>query len=198
MSDDLIESQRRRHEGTFVRLRPIRRGDAGTTLEWRLSKRAALLNGGARTVDEQAAWISARPAKELNFIIETIPSHLAVGMLSLVDIDLVARRAEPARFLIGEERAVRGVPVAAEALLLLYDLAFDALRLHELHGTVAEDNAAMLKWHRYLGVRETGPLPGEVRINGKQQALMGILVTQEDYRAVVRPRLGRLVALARM
>ena len=91
--------------GTHVTLRPLTVDDAERTLRWRLDDRAKLLNRGAETVEQQAAWIAARPASEINFVIE-LASGEAVGMLSLVGIDRVNRHAEPARFLIGEPKAV--------------------------------------------------------------------------------------------
>src|SRR5262249_13201288 len=109
--------------GTFVRLRIVRVDDAPLTLRWRQTERAALLNRGAQTLPDQIAWIETRPASEYNFIIELLRTDQPVGMLSLVAIDLVHRRAEPGRFLIGEPEAVRGIPVAVEAMKLLYELA---------------------------------------------------------------------------
>ena len=50
-------------------------------------------------------------------------------MLSLIGIDRVNAHAESARFLIGEEDAVKGIPVAVEAMKLLYALACDELGL---------------------------------------------------------------------
>ena len=55
--------------GEFVHLRPLGEHDAERTLRWRLGARAALLNRGAETVEQQAAWIRSRPASERNFVI---------------------------------------------------------------------------------------------------------------------------------
>ena len=129
--------------GAHVTLRPLRVDDAALTLGWRQSDRATLLNRGAASVADQAAWIASRPNTELNFVIQ-LRSGQPVGMLSLVNIDEVNRRAEPARFLIGEPDAVRGLPVALEALKLLYELVFDQLELHRVYGTVVADNRLMV------------------------------------------------------
>jgi len=189
-----ISAARTTHKGKFVQMRPMQLEDASITLAWRLGKRAAKLRDGAETTEDQAKWIASRPDNELNFIIETLPKKLPVGMISLVEIDFVFQRAEPARFLIGEERLARGLPVAAEALSLLYALAFGPLNLLELYGTMSEDNISMLKWHRYLGAKETGNLPKKVLIDGGLKTLMGIMLSQEDYRALVKPKLDRLLA----
>ena len=97
--------------GQYVVLRPLRVDDAALTLGWRQSDRATLLNRGATSGADQAAWIASRPNTELNFVIQ-LRAGQAVGMLSLVNIDEVNRRAEPARFLIGDPESVKGLPVA--------------------------------------------------------------------------------------
>jgi RimJ/RimL family protein N-acetyltransferase len=130
--------------GQYVVLRPLRVGDAELTLGWRESDRASLLNRGATSVAEQAAWIASRPNTELNFVIQ-LRSGQPVGMLSLVSIDEVNRRAESARFLIGDPDSVKGLPVAVEAMKLLYELVFDELELHRVYGTVVADNRLMIK-----------------------------------------------------
>jgi len=168
--------------------------DAEMTLRWRQAERAALLNRGAQTVAEQAAWIAARPPSEYNFVIELLATGRPVGMLSLTDIDLVHRRAEPGRFLIGETEAVQGIPVAVEAMKLLYELAFDRLALIRVYGTVAADNPLMLKWQKYLGMKEEGRLRSHYFLNGRfQDAIcLGLLVA--EYRAVTLPRMRALIA----
>ena len=74
--------------GQYVVLRQLRVDDAELTLGWRQSDRAILLNRGAASVADQAAWIASRPNTELNFVIQ-LRSGQPVGMLSLVAIDEV-------------------------------------------------------------------------------------------------------------
>ena len=180
--------------GTFVRLRPLGVEDAEMTLRWRQSERAVLLNRVAPTVAEQAAWIATRPPSERNFIIELLSTARPVGMLCLIGIDLVNRHAEPGRFLIGEPEAVRGIPVAVEAMKLLYELAFDRLALIRVYGTVAADNLLMLKWQKYLGMKEEGRLRSHYFMAGHFQdaVCLGLLV--DEYRAVTLPRMRALIA----
>jgi RimJ/RimL family protein N-acetyltransferase len=181
--------------GTFVRLRPLGGGDAEMTLRWRMSRRAALLNPGARTVDQQREWIASRPLSEYNFIIEAGPGR-AVGMVSLIDINMNHRRAEPARFLIGEPELVRGIPAAVEAMKLVYELAFDRLHLVRVHGIMAAGNRAMVTWQKYLGMREEGRLRSHYFMDGKFQdaVCLGLLV--DEYRTITLPRMRALMAMA--
>lgn len=181
--------------GQYVVLRPLRVEDAELTLAWRLSDRAALLNRGAATVGEQANWIASRPATELNFVIQ-LRSGEPVGMLSLVGIDQTNRRAEPARFLIGEPEAVRGMPVAVESMKLLYELAFDHMKLHRVHGTVVADNPKMLRWQKFLGMKEEGRLRQHYLIGGLFRDAICVGMMEDEYRTVALPRMKALIGTA--
>jgi RimJ/RimL family protein N-acetyltransferase len=179
--------------GRFVRLRPLTTADAEITFRWRRDARAALLNPGSGTPQEQASWIAQRPATEYNFIIEH-HDRRPVGMVALVNVELGHRRAEPARFLIGEPDAVRGIPAAVEAMKLVYELAFDRLGLLRVHGILSAENRLMLKWQKYLGMKEEGRLRSHYFMNGTFQdaVCLGLLV--DEYRNVTLPRLRALMA----
>lgn len=183
--------------GEFINLRPLVVSDAALTLAWRQSQRASLLNRGAENVEQQAAWIASRPASELNFVIE-LKDGRPVGMLSLTSIDRVNSRAESSRFLIGEEAAVQGVPVAAEAMLLLYELAFDRLGLHRVYGTVAGDNVRMIKWQLFMGMSQEGRLQDHYFINGHFQDAVCLGLLESNYRRVALPRLKAMVTAGRL
>ena len=183
-------------KGEFVTLRPLTLDDAPMTLRWRQSARAIYLNSGAQTLAQQEEWIASRPASEYNFVI-TLKEGLAVGMVSLIDVNQVHRRAEPARFLIGEEDAVRGIPAAVEAMKLIYSLAFDDLDLLRVFGTSASDNLLMIKWQNFLGMKEEGRLRKHYFLNGRFQdaVVLGMLV--EEYRTIALPRMSALIAAGR-
>lgn len=182
--------------GEFVDLLPLQPEHAALTHAWRQDPRAQYLNRGAASVAEQAAWIAARPASEYNWLI-TLKSGLPVGMVSLLGIEPLHRHAEPGRFLIGAEAAVRGVPAAVEAMKLLYALAFDELKLLRLWGTVAADNTLMIKWQRFLGMQEEGRLRNHYFINGHQQDAVVFGLLEADYRRLALPRMNALVQAGR-
>ena len=182
--------------GEFVNLRPLREEDAAMTLAWRLSDRAGLLSRGAQTVEDQAAWIRTRPASEHNFVIE-LTDGTPVGMLSLIGIDQWHGHAVSARFLIGDEDAVRGVPAAVEAMKLLYELAFDQLGLQRVWGLVVADNRRMVKWQRYLGMREEGRLRNHYRFGDQLHDALCMGILAEEYRGQARPRMEALIAAGR-
>jgi len=180
--------------GVFVDLRPLVAGDAEATLRWRQSERARLLNRGAATVEQQAAWIAGRPASEHNFII-TLKDGRAVGALSLVGIDAGNRHAESARFLIGEEAAVRGIPAAVEAMKLLYQHAFDTLGLTRIFGTIAAGNKRMITWQKFLGMREEGRMRRHYLLNGAYQDAVMLGLLEDEYRNDALPRMDAMIRM---
>ena len=182
--------------GEFVSLRPLGVEDAEMTLKWRQSQRAINQNQGAGTLAAQRAWISSRPDSEYNFVIE-LKDGTPVGMLSLVGVNQVNRHAEPARFLIGEEEACRGFPVAVEAMKLLYEFAFDTLQLVRVHGTIASDNKPMYKWQCYLGMKEEGRLRRHYFINNHFQDAICMGLLEDEYRRISLPRMRALIAAGR-
>lgn len=182
--------------GEFINLRPLGVDDALITFQWRSSDRARLLNAGAKCLAEQKNWIVDRPQNECNFIIE-LKNGLPVGMLSLVGINLINRNAETARFLIGDEESSKGIPVAVEAMKLLYQFAFDELKLMRLYGTVASSNSLMTKWQKYLGMKEEGRMRNHYYIDGawNDAIILGLLV--HEYRAQSLPRMNALITTTR-
>jgi diamine N-acetyltransferase len=184
-------------EGEFVNLRPLLVSDAALSYEWRRASRAKFLNRGAANVEQQKAWIANRPSSEYNFVIE-LKSGRPVGMVSLTGIDNINLHGEPGRFIIGDEASVKGLPVAVEAMKLLYELAFDHLGLVRVCGIVAANNALMIKWQKYLGMKEEGRLRNHLRQGGDvfvDAIYLGMLV--EDYRKTALPRMKVLIAAAR-
>lgn len=182
--------------GDHVDLRPLVEGDAALTLGWRQGARARLLNPGARTAQEQAAWISGRPGNEYNFVI-ALKDGRAVGMLSLVGVNTMSRHGESARFLIGDEEAVKGVPAAVEAMKLLYAFAFDELGLRRIFGNVTSDNMLMVKWQKYLGMKEEGRMRQHHFINGKWQDAIILGLLEDEYRNEALPRMNALIKMGR-
>lgn len=183
--------------GRYVDLRPLCEDDAELTLGWRLGERARLLNVGAATVAEQRQWVAERPTSERNYVI-ALKDGRPVGMLSLIAINAANRNAEPSRFLIGEEGAVKGIPAAVEAMSLLYGEAFGRLGLTRLYGTVVEGNGRMLKWQKYLGMREEGRLRRHYLIDGVWRDAIMVGLLEEEYRSVTLPRMKSLLAMGTM
>jgi len=127
---------------------------------------------------------------EYNFIIET-KSQMPIGMLSLSGIDVVNRVGEPGRFLIGDEEGAQGLPAAAEAIKLLYELAFDQLELRRVWGLVASENRRMVKWQTHLGMTREGCLRELLRLNGHvQDAIVCGLLADDSPCDFAAPRIS--------
>jgi RimJ/RimL family protein N-acetyltransferase len=182
-------------EGRFVTLRPLTVDDAAITQKWRMGGRALLLNRGAQTVSQQAAWIAGRPDTELNYVQVLSQSGQPVGMISLVDIDLTHRHAEAAHLLIGEPELVApyGAKIAAEATKLLYELAFDTLGLHRVYGPLSSENTKMISWNKFVGMKVEGTLRDHYWLNGRFQDAIFMGLTEQDYRTTTIPRLRFLI-----
>ena len=143
-------------EGTFVELRSIQVDDAAITFMWRQSARASYLGGSADSIEKQAEWIDSRPKDEINFIIINKKNRKSVGMISLIDLDFKNMNAQTARFLIGDIENSNGFPIAAEAMLLLYDYAFGELDLSRVYGFINSENKLMIKWQKFMGMQHEG------------------------------------------
>lgn len=183
-------------QGEFVNLRPLQVGDAELTFNWRRANRAKFLNQGVSSNEQQAAWIAARPESEYNFVIE-LKFGLSVGMLSLIGVDPVNCHGEPGRFLIGNEDAVKVLPAAVEAMKLLYEVAFEQLQLVRIYGIVAANNHLMIKWQKYMGMKEEGRFRNNLYQDGKfyDAIYLGLLI--EEYRRFTLPRMNFLIAAGR-
>ena len=182
--------------GGFVVLRPLTIEDAEVTHQWRLGGRARRLNGAAASLEDQRRWISNRPRGEFNYIIQLIDGP-PIGMLSLVEIDIANRRAESARFLIGDEAAAKGAPAAVEAMKLLYELAFDRLGLERVYGLISERNHLMIKWQKYLGMKEEGRQRRHFLMDGEFVDAINLGLLVDEYRAQTLPRMRALLAMGR-
>jgi len=196
--DNIIKLQDKNNlkflNGKFINLRLIKISDAELTFKWRNSTRAKYLNQGSKTVKEQQNWIASRPSNEFNYIIET-KNEKPVGMISLIDIDLINLKAEPGRFLIGNTEKARGIPAAFEAMKLIYELAFDLLKLHRIYGTISEENTEMIKLQKYFGMKEEGRLRKHYYINGRFQDAIYFGLLINEYRDVTLTRLNNIIGL---
>jgi RimJ/RimL family protein N-acetyltransferase len=119
-------------------------------------------------------------------------------MVSVSGIDTVHRHAEPGRFLIGEQEAVRSIPAAVEAMKLVYGLVFDELKLVRVYGTIASDNLLMIKWQKFLGMKEEGRMRNHYFINGHFQDAVMFGMLADEYRNIALPRMNSLIAAGRI
>jgi diamine N-acetyltransferase len=185
-------------EGEFAKLRPISLYDAKLTLKWRLSERAKLMQTGAKTVEEQEAWIKRAKLKndEITFIIEF--NDTPVGMFALCNINAAYRNCSIERLLIGEIELVGNYPVAFESELLLCDYAFNELNMHKINGDIMEDNKNVIKFRKYLGYSFDGTLRDQYIIQGEFKSTLLVSVLKKEYTLKTRNRLLGLIRLSKI
>jgi RimJ/RimL family protein N-acetyltransferase len=181
-------------EGKLVRLRPLTPADAEITWRWRQGERAKYLNRGARTVEEQRAWILRNQGEgEFNFIMEY--QGEPVGTISIYGINQQHKSALIGRLIVGEDGRVGNAPVAAEAELLICDYIFRDLGLHKIHGDIVEDNVGVVKFRAYLGYHQDGVLRDHFWDGTAYRNMIAVSLLDKEYFSQCRPRLVALIEL---
>jgi RimJ/RimL family protein N-acetyltransferase len=144
--------------GTRVRVRSLTEADLGRTLEWRNHPQSRQWFKSSALIDEgtHRAWYRSYSSKatELMFFVETWPDREPLGQGGIYDVDTAARRAEVGRF-VSDPRS-RGQGLFREALELMLDHAFGAMRLDEVHLEVVPANERAIRLYRSLGFVDTG------------------------------------------
>jgi RimJ/RimL family protein N-acetyltransferase len=81
---------------------------------------------------------------------------------------------------------------------LVYHLVFNELKLLRVFGYMTSDNVLMIKWQKFLGMKEEGRWRHHFFINGHFQdaVLFGMLA--EEYAAQALPRMNSLIAAGRL
>ena len=85
----------------------------------------------------------------------------------------------------------------SKEMKLVYELAFDQLGLLKVHGAVVSDNPLMLKWQKFLGMKEEGRLRQHLFINGHFQDSVMLGMLADEYRNNALPRMKMLIAAGR-
>jgi RimJ/RimL family protein N-acetyltransferase len=181
--------------GSWCYLRAIRVSDAGMTFEWRNLDRASSLGGASTDVEGQVEWISARPKSELNFIICLASNDIPVGMISIIDINHHHGTAQTARFLIGEEKMVAGLPIAVEAMYLCYEKIFLDWNMRKVWGFVASTNWRMIKWQTFLGMKKEGVQEQQLIVGGEIVDAVLLGLTREQYLGNVQNKIQTMIRL---
>ncbi len=174
--------------GHAFRLRPVVAADASYLLDLRAAG-GQFLNRGARTLDEQRAWLDRYFARDDDycFIVETADGHRREGLVGLYDIDCVAKTAEWGRWALAP-----GSNAAIESALLVYRFAFDTLSLAWVRCHTLADNAKVVAFHDSCGLAR---MPAAVTIehNGARRAGVEHRLSQHQWPGV-RARLDGLAA----
>ena len=77
---------------------------------------------------------------------------------------------------------------------LMYELVFDQMKFKRVHGTIVADNGLMMKWQKFLGMKEEGRLRRHYFIGGQFRDAICMGMLEEEYRSVALPKMNALIA----
>lgn len=116
---------------------------------------------------------------ERRFIVDRMGER--VGLVELVEIDLIHRRAE-FQIIIAPEWQHRGYAASAARLVMAY--AFDVLNLYKLYLVVDTENVHAIRLYTQLGFQEEGLLRREFFVNGSYHDASRMCIFQDEYRGM--------------
>jgi diamine N-acetyltransferase len=116
--------------------------------------------------------------------------NIKVGLVELVEIDHVHRRAE-FQIIVAPEHQGKGI--ASRATRLAMDYGFSVLNLYKIYLIVDKENEKALKIYTKCGFQVEGELIHEFFINGKYRDVTRMCLFQHDYLARHRPAHPTLV-----
>lgn len=115
---------------------------------------------------------------ERRFVVER--EHVRVGLVELVEINHIHRRAE-FQIIVAPEHQGKGYASIASAMAM--DYAFTVLNLYKLSLIVDCENEKAIKVYKKLGYREEGVLRHEFFVNGEYRDVIRMAIFQPDYLA---------------
>ncbi|ADI84692.2 GNAT family N-acetyltransferase [Geobacter sulfurreducens] len=145
-------------QGTGIDLRQIEENDLALVMEWRNRPdiKECFFNRTTLTIDGQLKWYEKylQDASDIMLMILTKEQE-PIGTMALYNIDPINLKAEYGRALIASS-AYRGKGYAKEALDLLLQYAFGALKLNRVQLEVFNDNSAAIKLYERCGFVKEG------------------------------------------
>lgn len=176
--------------GQRVYLRPLTKDDA--TLAARLSRQdtETFWDAGRYvfTAPQYQHWIEdqqkAEPARHVRFAICLRETDETIGSLGIDSVDYTHGYAESESHILRPE--YRGGGYGSEAKHLLFDYAFNTLKLHTLISTVIFPNTRSAAALRKQGYKEAGRMHWIFPSSGKFENFVGFDLLASDWRAMPR------------
>lgn len=175
--------------GQKCRLRPIRRSDAVSSIDWRNDPaiRDAVL-GYRFPVTEamEQGWydriLADQGGRRASFSVEDCSDGVLVGFVHLMDIDWPCRSARFGIVIGDVARQNKGIGLEAIELTLAY--AFDTLNLARIELRVIEDNARARHIYGKLGFVEEGRLRRAAFADGAAADVIVMGLLHEEFRRI--------------
>jgi diamine N-acetyltransferase len=163
-----------------IRLRPLEREDL-RSVHLRNNNAAIMrywFEEPYETFDELTALYDAHvhDQTERRFIVEH--QNDRAGLVELVEIDLIHRRAE-FQIIIAPEQQGRGI--AGQATRLALDYGFKTLNLHKIFLHVDQENEKAIHIYARIGFVQEGVLIDEFFANGQYRNAIRMYLLQNDY-----------------
>ncbi|MBR2997636.1 MAG: GNAT family N-acetyltransferase [Bacilli bacterium] len=153
--------------GERLYLSPMNVEDAETYVKW-MSDRSVTDNlGNTRsvcTLPGEKEYIESRKSSDYDFSI-VLNDDTLIGNISLMDVNLVSRKATLGIFIGDEENRSKGY--GTEAMKLLVDYGFNILGLHNIDLNVFAFNERAIKSYEKVGFKEYGRRHESYFLDGK-------------------------------
>mgnify|MGYP003989091581 CR=1 FL=1 len=147
------------HTGTIsssgFSLRPICDDDLPTTLQWRNKKRIRpwFKSSEAITPIQHRNWFRDYLTRDDDLVYIIEENDVAVGQISLYNINRSDNSAEFGRLMIGDDRAL-GKGVARDSAALLVTFAMEQLGITTIYLEVLKNNAPAIRIYEAVGFKE--------------------------------------------
>lgn len=176
-------------------LRPIRRGDAATSIAWRNDPAIRDMALGYRfpvTEAMEEGWydriLGDQNGQRASFAIDELVGSRLVGFVHLMSIDWPCRSAQFG-IVIGEvSHQNRGIGSEATELALIY--AFNTLNLARIELRVVADNIRAQRIYKKLGFAEEGRLRRAAYVNGSTIDVVLMAMLREEFRPLDKSKVS--------
>jgi RimJ/RimL family protein N-acetyltransferase len=172
--------------GKTILLRKMERADVPDKVKWYNDSEVnkTLILTEKLELEKTLAWFDklADNDKRQDFIIESLETGEAIGIMGLVDIDRTHGTAE-CYGVVGEKK-YWGKGIGTESHSLLLRLVFDTMGLHKVWAIVRTENIAILKVIEKLGFKVEGTLREEKFVDGKWIDVYRVAVLKQEFKPI--------------
>lgn len=171
--------------GERIVLRPLEEGDLPSVARWRNEPRirTAFFNKMIVSISGQRRWyeqVLADRTKQY-FVSEMRDGTKPIGLISLIDIDFMNRKAELGTTIVGEQN-MWGKGIATEMISLLLDYAFTDLSLNKIYAYAIEANVGSIRAKEKSGFKVEGLLREHHMYEGRFMDVFLYGITDSDWR----------------
>jgi len=175
------------YETPRIKLRPLKAEDCAVSCAWRNDPDVRDFALGYRypvTTAMEQAWYAKAMAgdnKDVYFAIEDAVSSVFIGIVSLVQVDLISANA-CFGVIIGDKQ-FQGGGRGRDALNLMLRYGFDMLRLHRIYLYVPAYNERAYSLYSSAGFKVEGVMREHVFLNGRYHDVHVMALLKADVEA---------------